>query len=435
MFWKVFRKEDYNWRMDIRKVIAHETSHFYKLSLIERKLIESSFFHSLANSFLQIFINAFIFKMTAKMQAVASFNLGIFIFIAFAFFLNGLLLRRINIITLYRLGALLKGVAGIIVIFLAPREYVHLIIAGGLYGMGTGFYWSNRNFLTLKLTQPKTRSYFSSLWWSIDTIISIAVPVLIGWLLVVGRLTAYRLLMLVSFFIFFQVGHVMKKIEVNRVNIRDIVLKKITRRWLRMRFIHIALGLLSGMNLFFPTLIVLKIIGNEKSLGIILSLCSLVTAIVIYQLGKFTKIRHRISIFYGGVGLTLFASLLLALFYSPFGVLMYLLIQAVAYLLIWTSIDPIAMDVTETESEGKEEYHYAYVFDRELFLNVGRVGTVGIFLFLGESISSSISLRLTLIFIAILLFLITYVFKSGIKQHVPVDILTSSETEKETDVI
>ena len=64
-------------------------------------------------------------------------------------------------------------------------------------------------------------------------------------------------------------------------------------------------GIAQGYIVTAPSMLVMTLVGNETTLGTLQSIGALVSAVLLYLLGRFTSSRHRVAIF--SAGLLLFA--------------------------------------------------------------------------------------------------------------------------------
>src|SRR5690606_32463791 len=108
------------------------------------------------------------------------------------------LLNHFRIKSLYSAGMLLSGVSMMIMMSLTTLTLWGIAFAGIIMGFSFGFYWANRDFLALSITNDENRNYYYGLETFFYTIIAVIIPVAIGWFIqVVGNETdgrfAYRI--------------------------------------------------------------------------------------------------------------------------------------------------------------------------------------------------------------------------------------------------
>ena len=84
-------------------------------------------------------------------------------------------------------------------------------------------------------------------------------------------------------------------------------------------------GMVQGFLVTAPAILVMRLVGDEGSLGLIQGIGGGVTAIIVYILGRTAKPEHRMTIF--GFGLIVFfiGTLMNGILFSAFGVIIFVL--------------------------------------------------------------------------------------------------------------
>lgn len=399
-------------------------AHFKQLERPARLLLLSIVLFSLANPFLRTFINAFILRQSNSISLVGLYNLGIALGLPIAFFLNGLFLKRFKPNILYLLGAVLQGVA-LIPLFFSPGISPNFVfIPGFLFGLSFGLYWSNRNLLTLKVTKSENRNYFSGTEISISTVINVVVPLLIGWFIILGERNqtynpgeAYRLLMLLTTFILIISGLSVRKINVRARKMESFPSFKFGPYWRKVQIISFGNGVADGASWFLPIIMVMLLVGKEGAVGTMTSFAAVLAALAIYLVSKKAKVKDRLLVLAIGLFLEVIAAVLFAFIFSYAGVVLYYALHAFAIPFIWASLNPIIMDVIDRETTGSQPTNqYNYIFNRELFKDLGVISGTGWFLIFTKLTSSWISLRFTPALLALVQISILLVAHSLVKQ-------------------
>ncbi len=381
--------------------IKNEIKHFNRLDNDARRLVLSFFFYSLGFPILTVFMNAFIWRSSHDFVSVLLYNMGIWGIVPLIFFINGVLLRNVRIATLYIVGLVFSALIPFLMIFFSIFTRSDLFIFGLLAGIGSGFYYANRNFLSLHTTQSHSRDYFSSLTLSLLTLNGIIVPFIVGWLIVFSHGFGYQLvvIMLIGFFIIS--GLCIKDVPTQFPHLHACALSNPSSEWVKMRFITMLNGLQSSFNMFFPTVLILYLLGNEGILGTISSLASLLSALVVYSIGKKMLAHHRILLLSAGILFLIMGSIFFAFIYSSLGVVIYVTFFSVSSLCIWTSYSPIAMDCIDRNHGNDLNRRYSFIVDQELFLNIGRFIGAGIFLLPYFFITKDVAIRFSPLVIAV----------------------------------
>lgn len=226
--------------------IKSEILHFKNLPKKAQELLISFFFYSTAYPMISIFISAFIWKNNSNISHLIYFRAGQFLITPVAFLLGGILLKIFKINKLYFLGSIFMAISSMIIVFLKSETIFGFLIMGVLLGIGTGLYWANRNYLTLKETNEENRSYFFGLLFSFATLIGLVITLLVGWLIVFGM--SYQLLIAVAFILIFFSGFVILRGNYETPKIGRLFIRNSSYIWMRKRMIHLGIGLVEGLT-------------------------------------------------------------------------------------------------------------------------------------------------------------------------------------------
>ena len=151
-----------------------------------------------------------------------------------------------------------------------------------------------------------------------------------------------------------------------------------TKFWTKRRTLKLGQGVTSTLN-FLTTLLILITLGNEGVLGTVTSVVALGTVVILYLYGKFTHGRHRgRAMVISNTGYIIMASGL-AFLPSPINVIAYVLFADIFSDFLQMVTEPIYLGFIEEEMGDNKNDGYSFVFDNELFLNVGRlIGIAGV---------------------------------------------------------
>lgn len=383
----------------IHSFIDKEVNYFRKLHQDGQKLLFGIFLNSLIDPMLGLFLNAFLWRQSHDIQIIAVYNLIVFSLITVGFYINGLLLKRFSPSSLFTIALGAFGLATSILIFLPTISYSIVILFGLIDGLCAGVYWANRNLLTLKTTQSDNRIYFSSLETSSGTITGVIVPLFIGWFIAFGSIIqvyspvrGYQILSVGMLLIVAAIAIIMQTISIKRYNVGDLLIKKASSSWQKFQLFQLAWGLNEGATGFISILLVLILVGQEASLGTVQSISAIFTALIVFALAKFLHIKHRLTLIVVGVSLILLGATVFGILFSAVGVFILVATQALAHSIEWVAFSSLNYDLMEKDG-NTEENHYAYVCDQEIYLNLGRIISVGIFMALVHFSSNTIALR------------------------------------------
>ncbi len=358
----------------IKKVVLVEVTSFKKLSENTRNLIVSFAFQGAAYPFVSTFVNAFIFRNEGDFISVILYNLFRFVGLPVAFFLNGLALKKLKVGTLYLVGAMLLGLSSILVVLFSKIVPIYYFY-GLIFGLGEGFYWANRNYLTFKQTESSNRNYFLGMNFTLDTIISIVIPFLVGWFIVFGRnigIQSYTISIITAFILLSISGYLVSRRNYPSPQIEKLIIKYPSRTWVSVRLLSLAIGIVEGATFFFVTLLILNKLGHEGILGTIDSFVAVIFALASYYYGRKAKVIHQRPIYILSVLIGFFASFLLISDIKTIPAIIFISSYSLSIMFMWLTSEPMVMDIMDKIIKKDTHHSYSYVFDREVFLNVGR---------------------------------------------------------------
>lgn len=384
------------------KFLKSEIAYFKKLNFQGHRLIISFSVSGLTDPIVFTFVNAFLYRNTESIELVAFFNLFLFLGLPPAFYLNGLLLRKYSAGRLYFFGCLAQGGLIFLLLTFASPSYQSVSLFGFLYGIALGFYWANRNFLTLRITDASNRIYFNSLESLAGTAIRIMVPILVGWFLVLGEhfglysiSTAYQLLAVVTLVILISGGFLLKDLHFESVPSLRVLLPKPSPQWQKFRLFMFLTGFGGSAWFFIPVVIVLTLVGNEGALGTIESAAAVLSAFMVYYVSRKAETKDRLTLFIIWSTLILLGGFIFGIMFSVLGTILLFAFNALADPFGYVSTTSFAFDTIDREKEHHPSDHYAFVFDQELFLNIGRVTGSGVFFVMLWNLPQDMVLRLT----------------------------------------
>lgn len=393
--------------------LVNEYRFFLSKPLNMRVLLITNMLYSLVLPVVEIFMAAYIMRFFKETSYVAIFQVAMYTGIIITSFANGFLLKHFKIAHLYSFGILLSGVAMVGMMFVKGIELPGLILAGTLIGGASGFFWTNRNQMALNSTTDENRNYYFGLESFFFTISNIAVPLLIGALLVTidgmhfmgitfDIYKGYRIVTLIVFAI-----TILACFSLSRGKFANPVQKKFLffrfdKLWYKQILLAALKGLVQGFLVTAPAMLIMKYVGEEGSLGLIQGISGGLTAILIYLLGRFTKPKHRIAVFAFGITIFLIGTIVNGIELSALGVMVFVLCKVFFQPLHDLAYNPILMKVIDVVSKKENRNNYAYILNHEFGLYSGRVIGLGLFIFLAFYVSETFALRYALIIVAVI---------------------------------
>jgi YQGE family putative transporter len=384
---------------------------FLQLPRPTRVLLVTNLIYAFVIPVIEIFVGAYIMRSSNDPKIVALYQLTVYTGIPITFLLNGFLISRVKIANLYSFGMLLSGLSMLVMMSLEHLSVAGVGIAGILMGCSFGFFWSNRDFLALNTTNNSNRNYYYGLETFFYTITSIVVPFLIGAFLANadaggwfgGHINvAYQVVTVVVFLL-----TVLSSIVIHREKYSNPVQKrfiffKFHALWRKMLVLAGLKGLAQGYIVTAPAMLIMRLVGNEGSLGLVQGVSGIATAIMLYWLGRITKPSDRIYIFAVGLLIFLTGTLVNGILFSAFGVIVFVLCKVLFQPLHDIAYFPIQMRVIDVVARIENRNVFAYILNHEFGLYVGRFLGLGLFIYLDMYVSESFALKYALIVIAVI---------------------------------
>ncbi len=382
---------------------------FMTMPRLMRLVLITNMIYAFVLPVIDIFVGAYIMRSADSPAMVAVYQLCVYTGIPFTFAINGYLLKKFNVSRLYSFGMLLSGVSMLFMMSLRHMSFTGVAVAGFIMGASFGFFWANRDFLALDTTNDKNRNYYYGVETFFYTITFILVPAAIGWFLVSstrhgwfdGNITsAYRI---VAYAVI--VLTILASIVIHQDKFRNPKQKKFIHwryDWLWNKFLVLAAlkGSVQGYLVTAPAILIMRLVGDEGSLGLIQSVSGIITAFMLYLLGRTAKPHHRLYIFAAGIIVFFIGALTNQLLFSALGVIVFVLCKVLFMPLHDIAYFPIQMRIIDVLSVKENRSEFAYIFNHEFGLYLGRFLGLGLFIYLAFFVSEEVALRYSLLVVA-----------------------------------
>lgn len=372
-----------------------------------RKLLVTNMLYAWVLPIVEIFVGAYIMRSCGKPSYVAMFQLAMYAGIVFTSIINGWLLKKFKVAWLYCAGILFSSISMVGMMLLNDLGISELIPIGFVMGAASGFFWTNRYLITLNSTDDNSRNYFFGLESLGFTIGNIAVPLIVG--AVIANLSGKEI-----FGISFDVTMTYRLVTVAATIISMIACANIlsghyenpgktrffylrfSRLWNKMLCLSSLKGMVQGFLVTAPAILVMKLIGEEGTLGLIQSISGGLTAVIVYVLGRVTKPRHRIIIFSLGISIFFIGTLVNCIWFSAVGAIIFILCKVMFQPLHDLAYFPIMMRTIDVVSRQEGRNEYTYILSHEIGLFIGRAFGLLLFLALAFGISEVFALKFAL---------------------------------------
>lgn len=388
--------------------LKKEITHFNSQPHNFRILVLTNLVYAFVLPVIDIFVAAYVMRSSNDPNKVVIYQLTIYTGIPLTFLLNGFLLKHFNIRKLYSAGMMLSAVSMVIMMSLKSLSIVGIGVAGLTMGLSFGFYWSNRDYLALAITNDGNRNYYYGLETFFYTIIAVVIPVTIGWFIEgwgSGGSNVHGAYLVITGLVFGVT--VIASIVCFRGNFtnpeqKKYIFFKFHPLWYRLLSLAMLKGLAQGFLVTAPAMLIMLLLGKEGALGSAQSIGAVIAAIVMYVLGRMTGPEHRIRIFAAGLGLFAIGAIANGTLFNSTGVVIFILLLLIARPLMDLAYFPIQFRVIDIVSKIEKRGEFAYILNHEAGLYAGRFLGAGTFLLLAYFVSTEAALRYAIIIIALL---------------------------------
>ncbi len=395
----------------MRNKILSEFRFFMSMPRDMRLVLGTNMIYAFVIPIIDIFVGAYIMRSSNNPSMVAVYQLCVYTGIPFAFLINGFLLNKFNISHLYSFGMLLSGVSMIFMMTLSNINMAGVSIAGFIMGGSFGFFWANRDFLTLDTTNDTNRNYYYGVETFFYTITFIIVPAAVGWFLIKSTSLgwfggsiqgAYKVVTTIVLLLTILASIVIHQHRFRNPKQKKFLYLHFTMLWKKMLMLASLKGMVQGYLVTAPAILIMTLVGNEEALGTIQSISGILTAFLLYFLGRTTKPKHRIYIFAAGMTIFLIGALTNQILFSAIGVIVFVLCKVLFMPLHDIAYFPIQMQVIDILSVKENRSKYAYIFNHEFGLYVGRFFGLVLFIGLAFYVSKDFALRYSLVIVALI---------------------------------
>ena len=332
-------------------------------------LMVSNMIYALVLPVIEIFVAAYVMRNSHAVDKVVTYQLSIYAATPLAFFLNGKLLGRVGAKHLYAAGMLLSGAAMMLMMQLSILTPIGVATSGFTMGLATGIFWANRGYLALTATNDSNRNYYYGVENFVASLAAVAVPALIGifisgtalygWLGGVAN-RAYHIIAMVVFCLTILSSVILERGQFRNPQHARFVFFHFHPLWWKMLQLALLKGLAQGYIVTAPAMLIMLLVGQEGTLGTTQAIGGVFSAgLLLFFLGAVTN-----TLLFNAVGVLIFIGCLL-----------------LAKPLLDLAYYPIQLQVVDAVSHIEGRNEYAYIFNHEFGLFLGR--GLGCCLFLG----------------------------------------------------
>lgn len=376
-----------------------------------RLLLSAFMLYALVMPVMNIFVGSYIMRNSQDVGKVVLYQLMIYTGIPVTAWLNGYLLNRLKGSWLYALGMFLSGVAMFVMTSIRSLDNRGIAVAGLLMGGAAGLFWSNRNYLVLKSTTDENRNYYQGSESFMGTLCGVFVPVLVGWAIAVSpRLfgtgdvnVAYRLVTFLVMLLTAAAACIILRGDFESPKLARFVHFRFGALWNKLLVLAAFKGMVQGFLVTAPAMLIMHVMkGAEGALGTVQSIGAVLSAVLMYVIGRRAKPEHRLTIFGWGIWLFALGALLNGALYNSLAVILFMVCMMFAQALLDIAYFPIQMKVIDHVAKLERRNDYAYILSHEGGLYFGRLFGCGLFLVVAYCVSRDMALRVVLPLVALI---------------------------------
>jgi YQGE family putative transporter len=398
--------------------IKKEYDFFCSQSRQMRMLLLTNMVYAFAIPIIELFIGAYIIRKSNDVSLVMVYQLAQGTGIPITFILNGYLLRWIPIARLYAIGMILSGLDMAVMMFLPELKIEGIAILGFIMGLSYGFFWAIRVSLALTTTRDANRNYYYGLETFFFTLTSVIMPVLAGYFIAATTklgwmggdiIGAYRILTAVVILLTIIASIIAGCGGYKNPLPARFLYFSFNRLWHKMLGLAALKGVAQGFVISAPVMLIMKLVGREGSVGSIQSAGALLSAVMLYILGRKTHPKHRIEIFTVGLALFLLGAVVNMLLYNAVGAIIFVGCLVFSRPLLDLAYFPIQLGVIECVASKERRSQFTYILSHEVGLYVGRLFGCMLYILIARFVSDNAALRYALLAVAVVQFLSVFV--------------------------
>ncbi|GGM31447.1 MFS transporter [Paraliobacillus quinghaiensis] len=341
--------------------------------------------YALATFLSNTFVNIYLWKQSNDYIAIALYNLAIYVLQPTTFIVAGRFAKKVDRVIVLRLGVTFLAFFFMTVLLVGENAAKFNILLGGLLGVGYGFYWLAFNVLTFEITEPDTRDFFNGFLGLMQSFGGMIGPIVAGFIISqMNNSQGYTIIFSISFLLFICAVvcsfFLNRRSAVGKFDFRRILReRKKNSNWRHILYAHTLQGLREGIFVFVISIWVFIATGSELALGTFNLVFSGFSFVCYYAATRLIKQKMRKkSILVGG--LALYFAIFLIIFNVNYTILLvYGALIGIAYPLFTVPYASMTYDIIGHAWKAKE-MRIEYIVVRELFLNVGRVSSILLFI-------------------------------------------------------
>jgi YQGE family putative transporter len=342
-----------------------------------------------------LFLNLYLWRLTQDLTVNGIYNIVVFLLTPPTFALGGWLSKRRDRMVTYRLGIVLIALFYLMVVIAQEQVAQYYIMFAIFNGIAAGLYWTGYLVIQYDVSTDANRIRFLAINMVVFNSAGLAGPALAGFIIQRSEgLQGYIFIFMLAFIMFviaaivsFRIPMVRNHHKAYYLKFMGLVMSK-NRQWLKALYSFLVLGLFQGIMLFLPNIMLFQTVGREDwvgYLGVFFSSLTVATGYVISRLAQKEHVRKYVMLSTTGVVIGSALLLVRMEFWS-----------VAVFMILFSICNPLAVNTLTSYYYRligtlplKGQLRVESVVMRELFLNVGRVVSITLLIWLATDLESA----------------------------------------------
>jgi YQGE family putative transporter len=326
-----------------------------------------------------VFLNLYLWRLTHSLTINGTYNIIVYTIVPIAFGVGGWLIKKKDRMVVARIGIGLTTAFYLIVILVQESLVEYYVYFAIFQGIAQAFYWVGYLTLMYEVSNEVNRIRYLAINMIFFTTATLAGPALAGFIIKLQEgLKGYTLVFGIAFLMFLLATLVSFKIKKAEGRHKPYYLKftgllmKKNNQWRKSLLGFFVLGLLQGMMLFLPNILLFQVMPREDIvgyLGAIYSSLGILTGLFISRYARSDRVRLYLLI--SSLGLLVGVTFLLGSL---------TLFTVISFMVLYSIFAPLQGNSMTSNYYGlisklplKGELKVEGVVVREMFINPGRV--------------------------------------------------------------
>ena len=341
-------------------------------------LILISAIHAVVGVFFGTFLISYIMQISDnEAVSISIYNIALFTALTAGFLLLADTVKRKNKMRVYRMNLFIQAASLITIATVGENIAPFIAVFGAVQGFASAFLHTPLNVIISEKVKKRMMVAYSGYNAMVGGIVSIATPLILGFLITIGSyeyIAVFMLLFLCAAYVlsFFLHSHNPAAKRFSISNFIPLARRSILVR--RVMFVEFLAGLsVHGPLGVVSTMFVVFLFHTDFFLGLITSAFAVVSIIISFLVGRFGRPEKFPALLVISNSLTIFAGLIFLLFTGKWSFLFYRLIQSSAMHFIMKVKHINMFNTSNSAACVAHDCRTEFLVVRETILNAGRI--------------------------------------------------------------